>query len=184
MGVRSQLLCHQADIFIGLIVPGRNVCISHQGANVGDGAVCPGVFLQPGYQLSNQVPPADPQAAGAQLLQERDSALGKLLVCGVVVLTVFHQDAALDGAGRSQPFQQPGLTGARFMNRDFNDSQFSGFGQHPADQGPGYPEFLRDIALLLLIQIVAPRHIGEPFLLFSFHKHAPYPDCVLHMLQS
>ena len=67
-----------------------------------------GIFLQPGHQLADQIAPAYPQAAGADLLQQLHGPLGEQLIGGVVVPAVLHQHAALDGAGQPQPVQQAG----------------------------------------------------------------------------
>ncbi len=45
MGNRPQLLGHEPDVFVGLVIAGGNAGVAHQGADVGDGAVGPGVLL-------------------------------------------------------------------------------------------------------------------------------------------
>lgn len=73
VGGGAQLLGHEADVFVGLVVAGRDAGISHQGEDISDGAAGLGIFLQPGHQLADQVAPAYPQAA-APICRSRSTA--------------------------------------------------------------------------------------------------------------
>ena len=167
---------HQPDVFVGLIVAGGNAGIAHQRTDIADGAVHLGICLQPGYQLADEVAPAHAQAMGADPPQQVYGSLGKQLIGSVVVLSVFHQDAAADGTGQPQAVQQAGCLGSRFMNGDFHDPQFPGLGEHAAYQRAGYAQLSGNIALFLIFQVIAPGNIRQLFLLVltDSHKKAPY----------
>lgn len=176
MGSGPQLLRHQPDIFVGLVIAGGDAGVSHQRADVGDGAFRLGIFLQPGHQLSDQIAPAHSQTAGADLPQQIHGPLGEQLVGGVVICALLHQDAAADGMGPLQLFQQPGCLGARFVDHDLHHAKLPGLGEHTADHRTGYAQLPGNVALPLILQIIPAGHIRQLLLLFQtdLHKNASH----------
>ena len=174
VGGGAQLLGHEADVFVGLVVAGRDAGISHQGEDISDGAAGLGIFLQPGHQLADQVAPAYPQAAGADLPQLVHGPLGEQLIGGVVVPAVLHQHAPLEGGGQPQPVQQDSALFPRFVDGDMHHAQLPGLPQHPAHQGTGHPQFPGNVDLLPVLQIVAPGHMGQTEELFLAGRQAAH----------
>ena len=136
------------------------------------------MLLQPGDQLADEMAPADAQAAGAQLPQQLYRPLGEQLVGGVVVPAVLHQHAVPDGGGPAQLLHQGLPLGDRGTDHDLHHAQLPGLLEHAADQGPGYPQLLGNVALLPVVQIVALGHIGQllQFLLIAVHRYPRAAD--------
>ena len=172
--VRAQLPGHQADVLVGLVVPGGDTGVPHQGADVRDGAVPPGILLQPGDELPDEIAPAHAQPPGPNPLEQLHRPLGEGAVGLVLVLPVLHQNAALDGVEGPQPFHQVLPPCSRLVDGDLHHAQLPGLGEHPADQRAGDPQLLRNIALPLVLQIVPAGDIGEFFLLFLAEHGASF----------
>ena len=174
----TQLLGHQPDVFVGLIIPGWDTGVAHQRADVGDAAVGLRIFFQPGHQLSDQVPPAHTQAMGTELSQQFNGPLGEGLIGGVVVLAVLYQDTAPDGTRQPEPVQQTRRLRPRLMDGDLHHPQLPRVREHPADERTGYPQLSGDIALLLILQIIPAGYVSQagPFFLTYFHDHTSFAE--------
>ena len=92
VGRSPQLLGHQADILIGLVIPGRDVGVAHQRADVADDTVPLGIPLQPGHQLADEIAPAHSQTTGTDLPQQLHSAPGEALIGLIVLCPALYQD--------------------------------------------------------------------------------------------
>ena len=180
MRSRAQLLGHQTNILIGLIIPSGDAGISHQGTDVCDGAVPLRVLLQPTHKLPDEVTPADAEALCADLPEQLHRALRERTVGFILILSVLHQNAALKGAERPQPFQQIIHPCSRFVDRDLHHAKLTGLGKHSADQRAGNAQFPCNIALPLVLQIVPAGNIGEFFLLF-LTEHGIVPPYICYI---
>ena len=145
-----------------------------------------GVLLQPGHQLADEVAPAHPQAAGADLPQQGHRPLREPLVGLVAVRPILHQDAPLDQAGAPELLQQGVRLALRVVDLDLHHAELPGLRQETADHGAGDPQFPGNIALLLVLQVVPAGRVDKPLLLFQtqFHSGAPFLRDVTYVTYS
>ena len=163
MGRRAQLLRHQADVFIGLVIPGWNAGVAHQGTNIRNGAARLRVLFQPGDELANQIAPTHAQTAGTDLPQQIHGSLGEHLIGVILILAILHQDTAPNGAGQPQPLQQAGRLGppGSWIRISTTPSSRASLSIR-LTSGRDTPSSAAISLLLLVLQVIPPGHMGQP----------------------
>lgn len=122
----------------------------------------PGFLLQYAYHLADEMAPADAHPAGTQPLQQCNGRQGQGLVGLAVAALVGAEDHIPQGPAGTHLFRQilPLLAGG--VDRDLHHTQLPGLTEHPADQGAGDPQFLGDVTLLPVFQVIPRGHMGQP----------------------